>query len=191
MNTNIIYQIIVCYQNSPTCTCMAYSSTLYCMLSPIEFQKHQLPRRRGLDRAITHDGGTPLPGPSKQESIPYEKWWDVKTENYEMMRMINDMKLGGFEAPVKVKQMNAYLFSDITKNSRSIKTKSYPFLVTRWLSKCRPIRMHEMSGAVQGLFKRAYRNAWRNENRALRFGRPCLVKFSLKHIDMSICCIKH
>ena len=57
-------------------------------------------------------------------------------------------------------------------------------------------------GFVQSLFWRDCRHirtwekmehvrAWKNEKRTRRFGRPCLVKFNLPHIDMSKCCMKH
>ena len=37
--------------------------------------------------------------------------------------MINDMKWGWFKVPVKVEQMNAYLFSDTTKINTNKKWK--------------------------------------------------------------------
>jgi hypothetical protein len=37
--------------------------------------------------------------------------------------MINDMKWGWFKVPVKVEQMNVYLFSDTTKINKNEKWK--------------------------------------------------------------------
>ena len=61
---------------------------------------------------------------SGNQAYPIQKWWEGKTKNYEKIwnevSMINNMKWGWFNVPVKVEQMNVYFFSDTTKMLYSI-----------------------------------------------------------------------